>query len=267
MLHPLLHPRRIWRKEIIAFCPQIYLETHAAVYYIAGIMKPLGHKAYGSIPHLPGSRLGEGDHHCSPGQARIACEKTRDKHDLVIVQEKLDGSCCAVAKKDGKIIALGRAGYLAKSSKYPVHESFCRYVDINKERFEALLSEGERVIGEYLAQAVGTKYNLPHEPFVPFDIMIGTARSCYEPFRKRITDLGFFPPQLLSIGKPLSIDMAMDLITISGHGAIDPVEGAIWRVERKGEVDFLTKFVRHDKEDGKYFPEKTGGETIWNCVV
>lgn len=33
--------------------------------------KPLGHKAYGSIPHLPTSRLGPGDHHVTEGQARI----------------------------------------------------------------------------------------------------------------------------------------------------------------------------------------------------
>jgi hypothetical protein len=230
-------------------------------------MKPLGYKAYGSIPHLPGSRLGEGDHHCSPGQARIACEKKRDKHDIIIVQEKLDGSCCAVAKKDGKIIALGRAGYLAESSQYPVHHSFCRYVEANKKRFDALLNEGERVVGEYLAQAVGTRYNLTHEPFVPFDLMMGKVRACYKVFQPRITAYDFIPPQLLGIGDPVSIDLAMDCIRFSLHGAIDPVEGAIWRVERKGEVDFLTKYVRHDKEDGKYFPEVTGGETVWNCVI
>lgn len=37
-------------------------------------MKPikiLGFKAYGSIPHLPDSRMGPGDHHCAPGQAKI----------------------------------------------------------------------------------------------------------------------------------------------------------------------------------------------------
>ena len=54
--------------------------------------KPLGRKNYGSIPHLPGSRMGEADHKCSEGQARIATEKARDKHDRVICQEKLDGS-------------------------------------------------------------------------------------------------------------------------------------------------------------------------------
>lgn len=130
-----------------------------------------------------------------------------------------------------------------------------------------LLNEGERVVGEYLAQAVGTRYNLPHEPFVPFDIMTGKVRAPYKVFQKRITDYDFIPPQLLSIGDPISIDVAMDCIKYSLHGAIDPVEGAIWRVERKGVVDFLVKYVRHDKEDGKYFPEVTGGETIWNVQI
>ena len=50
--------------------------------------KPLGIKNYGHIRHLPGSRMGPGDHHCDNGQARIATEALRDRHDLVIVLEK-----------------------------------------------------------------------------------------------------------------------------------------------------------------------------------
>jgi hypothetical protein len=34
-------------------------------------LKPLGRKSYGSIPHLPGSRLGPGDYCISEGQAPI----------------------------------------------------------------------------------------------------------------------------------------------------------------------------------------------------
>lgn len=64
--------------------------------------KPLGGKAYGSIGHLPHSRLGAGDHSVPDGQSKICCGKTRDKHDRVIVQEKLDGSCCAVALVAGE---------------------------------------------------------------------------------------------------------------------------------------------------------------------
>lgn len=36
------------------------------------------------------------------------------------------------------------------------------------------------------------------------------------------------------------------------HGATETVEGAVWRIEREGRVDFLTKWVRPDKIDGKY---------------
>ena len=61
-------------------------------------IKPLGQKCYGSIHHLPNSPLGPGDYCAYPGQARIATEKPRDKHNLIIVQENLDGSNVAVAK-------------------------------------------------------------------------------------------------------------------------------------------------------------------------
>ena len=65
--------------------------------------KPLGHKSYGSIGHLPGSRQGRDDVGIDPGQARIVLEKTRDRHDRIIVQEKLDGSNVAVAIFDSPL--------------------------------------------------------------------------------------------------------------------------------------------------------------------
>lgn len=229
--------------------------------------KPLGQKAYGSIPHLPNSRLGIGDHYISIGQARIATEKPRDKNDLIIVQEKLDGSNCCVAKIDGKIIALGRAGYLAETSIYPIHHVFANYVKENENRFSLMLKEGERVCGEFLAQAVGTKYNLIHEPFVPFDILQKTDRLPYILFERRIKQYDFVIPNLLHIGGSYPVESAIKAIEISGHGAIDEVEGAIWRIERNLKVDFLAKFVHHHKQDGKYFPEMTGLETVWNLDV
>ena len=138
-------------------------------------IKPLGGKAYGSIGHLPQSRLGPGDWHVHEGQARIATVKARDKHDRVFVQEKLDGSCVAVAKIDGQLIPLGRAGYPAISSPYRQHVLFHDWAMARWDRFDSLLGEGERAVGEWLAQAHGTRYDLTgREPFVLFDI--GTAR-------------------------------------------------------------------------------------------
>lgn len=232
------------------------------------VIKPLGIKAYGSIPHLPGSRLGPADHCCSEGQARIATIKTRDRHDTVIVQEKLDGSCCAMANVGGEIIALGRAGYPAASSEYPVHHVFAAWAKENEARFAKLLAPGERLVGEFLAQAVGTRYELFHEPFVAFDLMMGMERLSYRAFFVRVYPAGFDIPRLIAWqSEAFPLEKALEAVETSGHGAVDPVEGVIYRVERKGIVDFLCKYVRHDKEDGKYFPEKTGGETIWNIDV
>ena len=229
--------------------------------------KPLGRKAYGSIPHLPGSRLGPADHTIDPGQALIATKKVRDGNDLVIVQEKLDGSNCAVAKVDGKVLAIQRAGYLADSSPYEQHQMFARWVEVHAKRFDGLLKEGERLCGEWLIQAHGTRYELRHEPFVAFDLMREDKRATYHDFLLRALPFGFVVPRLLHMGSSFSVDKMMEAIAASGHGALDPVEGAVWRVEREGRVDFLTKFVRNDKEDGKWLPEIGGGIPHWNGLL
>ncbi len=90
--------------------------------------RPLGMKAYGHIAHLPGSRLGLGDHKLTLGQAKILTEKARDKHDRIIVREKLDGSNVAVARVDSELIPLGRSGYRAISSPYDQHKFFALWV-------------------------------------------------------------------------------------------------------------------------------------------
>lgn len=230
--------------------------------------KPLGHKAYGSIPHLPGSRRGPADHGLSVDQARICLERPRDAHDFVYVQEKLDGSCCAVAKLHGQLVPLIRAGYLARSSPFSMHHAFHAWVMDHWRRFDRLLQEGERCVGEWLLQAHGTYYSLPHEPFVIFDLMAsGRQRLPLATVEIRCQLEGFKVPMLIHAGPPgvaCSIEEAMRRLQTSGHGAMDPVEGAVWRVERKGKVDFLAKFVRPDKVDGQYLPERTGNPPVWN---
>jgi len=225
-------------------------------------MKPLGHKSYGSIPHLIGSKLGEGDHHVHEGQHRIATEKKRDKNDIIIVQEKLDGSNVAVAKIDGKIIALTRSGYEAHTSKYSQHHIFNEWVKFNEHRFITLLADGERICGEWLAMAHGTKYDLFHEPFVAFDIMRGHYKFPYFAFRDRIESMlsPFTQPNLIWYGDPFPVE---HIPTESKHGG-EQMEGVIYRVERNGEVDFLAKFVHSNYVAGKYFEANNNGQITWN---
>lgn len=225
--------------------------------------KPLGTKAYGSIPHLPGSRMGPAEKTIHPGQARIATEKTRDGKDRVLITEKLDGSCCAVARIGENLFPLGRAGYLAQTSPHTQHRLFASWVYENYDRFMFILDDGERAVGEWLAQAHGTVYNLEHEPFVIFDIMKGTDRLSFWEMIIRL-DYRFFTPHLIHLG-PTTPEKAMeDLGEFGRHGALDPIEGVVYRVERDGKFDFMCKYVRPDKEDGKYFPEISGQPEVWN---
>ena len=227
--------------------------------------KVLAGKGYGSIGHLPGSRVGPGDHYVNEGQARICTVKARDKHDEIIVQEKVDGSNVGVACINGQSVAINRAGYAAASSPWEQHRLFDRWVwsEGNWLRFAMVLREGERLMGEWLAQAHGTRYNLVQGPFVALDLFSSEKRLPYDEFLARLNGL-FVVPRLIHRGGPVGIDWVRERLEPSGHGAIDPVEGAVWRVQRQGEVAYLAKWLRQDKVAGCYLPQLTGNGEVWN---
>lgn len=226
--------------------------------------KPLGRKSYGSIGHLPNSRLGPSDSCVTEGQSKICTVKTRDKHDTVIVQEKLDGSNVGVALLNGEIIPLSRAGYHARTSPFEQHHFFADWVAKHEDRFRRVLREGERICGEWLAQAHGTIYRLgsQYEPFAAFDIMREAERITFQELQDRVFDV-FDMPALLKWGEPCSVKWALG--QHQGYGVpCDEIEGVVYRVERHGKVDFLAKYVRPDKVDGKYLESVTGQPNVWN---
>lgn len=120
-------------------------------------MKPLNRKNYGSIPHLSNSKLGEKDYYICEGQERILTVQPRDKNDIIIVTEKYDGSNVGVCKVDGNVYALTRSGYEARTSPYKQHHLFADWVENNLVGLSLLLKEGERICGEWMAQAHGLR--------------------------------------------------------------------------------------------------------------
>jgi hypothetical protein len=229
--------------------------------------KPLNAKAYGSIGHLPQSRVGPGDWHVHEGQARICLEKPR-KGDRIIVTEKLDGACMSVAKINGDIVALTRSGYRAREGTFEHLRRFAPFVESHRAKFDALLNDGERICGEWLIMAHGTMYDVLHQnfaPFIAFDLIRGKERVLREEFILRAWAAGIPTAALLSNGPDAcSIETALTRLGPYGqHGSIDPVEGAVWRVEREGRVDFLAKYVRQDKVDGKYLENVSGLAPVW----
>jgi len=218
--------------------------------------KPLQRKAYGSIPHLPGSRADIGDKRITMGQVKMLTEKLKNKTDNVVVQEKLDGSCVSVALANGELLPLTRAGYLAITSPYKQHRIFHDWVIFNTERFKRVLKEGERICAEWLLQVHTTKYELKHEPFVAFDIFNkNNKRLVIHDFVERI-DSEFIMPRLLLYGQPVSISTAMEILDgYNKHGA-DKSEGLVYRYEDKNGVNFLAKYVRPDHRSGLYMDQE-----------
>ena len=237
-------------------------------------IKPLNKKVYGSIGHLPGSRVGSGDHSLNKGQGELLT--VDNKGGNVIVQEKLDGSCMSVAKIEGKIVPLTRSGYNAYDSHYLFQRRFANWVMERENLFNNILEDRERIVGEWLALAHGTVYTLPHSPFVVFDIFRDEERVLYQELVERLTSM--FPlPALLSKGDAISIkEVEKKLGDYGFHGASDKAEGAVWRIERKQKktnkvvVDFLGKYVRLDKVDGKYLvglENSVVTDEIWNGFI
>lgn len=227
----------------------------------------LPYKAYPAIPHLPGSRTGPADRHLPLNKAALLIEKLYDPRDEVIVLEKLDGSCVGAIRLDGEIIAIGRDGDLAENSPNAGRRLWAEWVATQRERFLAVLAEGERLMGEWLALAHGTRYQLHHEPFVAFDLMRAAAeRAPYDALCTKAALGGFVTPALLHRGGPLPIAAAVDKLGKGHHGSLDAPEGAIWRLERAGKVLLLAKYVRAEKIDGALLPENTGAAAVWNWL-
>ena len=227
--------------------------------------KPLGRKAYGSIGHLAGSRMGPTDSQVHEGQSAICTTKARPG-DTIVVQEKLDGSCVAVANVDGDIIPLVRAGYPATSSPRVFHHHFARWALDRADAFAALLAPGERVVGEWIALAHGTRYLRVDQPFVAFDIMVDDRRALSLDVWERVAAVGLEHVPTLHRGGPLPLDEAIRLLGPGRYAPLpdDGPEGVVYRVERHGRVEFLAKWVNPAKIDGKYLDDISGGSHVWN---
>lgn len=214
------------------------------------------------IPHLPGSRTGPSDTHVSEVRARAYTDVAR-RGVVVTVEEKLDGSSVVVVREGRRIVAYGREGRPAAASRNLGRRLFARWVRENERRFAELLAEGERVAGEWLAVAHGTRYELPHEPFVPFDILRGEGRSSRPVLARRCGEVGLVVPHLVHAGGALAIAEADRRLGPRGHHGADVAEGLVYREEEDDVCRSVAKVVRTGKIDGALLADHTGQDHVF----
>ena len=227
--------------------------------------KILPAKAYHSIPHLPGSRTGPSDKTIDANKSRMLTQQQLKESDKVIVQEKLDGSCVCAYRRGDEVLALGREGDLASESPNTSRQLWSEWVELQQSRFLELLMEGERVCGEWLALAHGTRYKVTKDPFIAFDLFdVRNRQITQAELIRRCEAVGINTPFIVHEGLPCSIEEGLARLGNGGHEAIDPPEGLVWRLERNDKVLFTGKYVRSGKKDGLFLPENSGLPEIWN---
>ncbi|MBT0552319.1 RNA ligase family protein [Riemerella anatipestifer] len=233
-------------------------------------MKTSNIKNYGSIGHFPNSKLGTGDHHIGAGHVRLLTERKRDAWDTVFVHEKYDGSNVGIIKWNNQILALTRSGRLAKDSRFKQHQLFALWVERRKATFESMLQEGERVVGEWLAQAHGIRYKINTEPIVFFDYFSPeNKRWTQNNLLEKLNHYELNSPRLLHKGDAISTELLIPILnqktpTIE---SIEQPEGMVYRMERKDEVDFLAKWVRPDFCNGQYNIRTENDTPVWNVPI
>lgn len=229
--------------------------------------RPIGRKNYGSIPHLSNSKLGDGDYIIGEGQEQILTLKKRDKHDIIIVSEKYDGSNVGVAKHNNKIYALTRSGYEAATSPYKQHHMFAEFIAEREPLFYEMLSNGERITGEWMAQAHGLQYKITRDPIVFFDYFDSkNERLTHDKLIEKAIKYNLQLPRCLHIGNSVKVEDILPVLkekTKSIESIGDP-EGMVYRVERHGKVDFLAKWVRNDFPTGQFCINIEEQDLIYN---
>lgn len=217
--------------------------------------KILGRKSYGSIPHLLSSKLGEGDHHIHQGQHNILTKKARDRHDTIYVTEKYDGSNVSIAKISGKILALTRSGYEAKSSQHKTHHLFSVWVKRNISMLHSVIPNNTRLCCEWLEK----RHSLSYLYLNNTQDNISNKRLSYTNFYSMDTG-AIAKARLIHVGSPAPAVKLKNKLNIKdcNHKIIceQQPEGMVYRCERKDEFDFMAKWVRSDFVAGKYLDKK-----------
>jgi hypothetical protein len=221
-------------------------------------------RLYPKIGHLPGSRTGPSDRHVPTALAERLTARARPG-DRVVVEEKLDGSCVLVARVGGALVALGREGGRCADSRNEGRRRFAAWVAGRAATF-AWLGEGERLAGEWLALTHGTRYALPHGPFVAFDLFDAGGRRAGRSALASRLPAALPRPYVVHEGGPITPDAALAALGVRGrHGALDAAEGVVYRLESADRAVAVAKYVRAGKVDGAYLADHTGLGHVWNA--
>lgn len=235
----------------------------------------IGESPYQSIPYLPCSRLGKGEHYSS--SAKYFTEELRHPAERIYITEKVDGSSVAAVRAEGnQFIAVNKFGHPVSTSHWACYNGFDQWVtDHRLVLLEILPNVGDRLCGEWLYQVHGIKYDRLPDLFLAFDIKYRSDKTCQYISTKRFSEIidqfAFVcRVPIIYFGPPIDPKW-LSILTRQSHFRLKGgrMEGCVLRRERDGYRIDIAKYTRPDHKAGIFLPETENAvvdEPVWNDV-
>jgi hypothetical protein len=211
-------------------------------------------KNFGHIGHLKGSKLIEdsdkllGEYEQSK---YIVCK--RDKNDLVIITEKIDGMNAGVVKKNGMLYPINRKGYdvrimgLVQKELEILGIEWARWVDENYSLYDSILDEGERLVFENCIMQHTLRYKFKGEPvFLLTKYKSNNKRLNYNTLTDLAVKNNIQQPPLLNIGVAVPPQIILEQYPKGCLGVQGMIEGIVYSYEHNGEQESYAKYVSNE---------------------
>lgn len=206
---------------------------------------------FGHIGHLTGSKMIDIEDKLLDieNQVRFTSCK-RDKNDVVIITEKIDGMNAGVVKKNGMLYPINRKGYDSRGMKFQhpdlevLGDTWAKWVDNHYELYDSILEEDERMVFENCIFVHTLRYNFKNDPvFLLAKYNADNKRINHILLKELANRFGIQQAPVLNIGIAIPPEIVISQYPKGVVGVKGEIEGIVYSYEHGGEVETTAKFV------------------------
>lgn len=206
---------------------------------------------FGHIGHLTGSKIIDEEDKMLPLDVQdIFIKKKRDKNDIVIVTEKIDGMNVGVVKKAGKLYGVNRRGYLTRTMGRVRKElsllgkCWDLWIDLHKDIYSDILKDGERLVFEDCIMKHTLSYRFRTDPvFLLAKYNADGFRISYSELRHIGESYGLAMPPLLNYGCAIAPEIVLSQYPNGLVGSKNKIEGIVYVYEHNNQFQGSAKYV------------------------
>lgn len=208
-------------------------------------------KNFGHISHLTGSKLiDDEDKLLSEEEQNKYTLSKRDRNDLVIIFEKIDGMNAGVIKKNGVLYPINRKGYdtrnmgLINPDLELLGNEWAKWVDAHYLKYDSILEEGERLVFENCILQHTLQYKFKCEPvFLLAKYDVKNKKINHTQLTSLATKNDISQPPVLNIGVAIPPQLIIQQYPKGIIGVHGLMEGIVYNYEHNGEHESCAKFV------------------------